>query len=524
MGVVVPNGKVKLCAVPIDNTYKNQLTFTTAAAQTSYFASLSLHNFDDTDYTFLQKDSLVRIAKNADVLYNINYIMYQNTAFSSKWFYGFVTKIEWLSDGSSAVYFETDVWNTWQFNISLKDSFIVREHSATLTERTLQPENLELGEYVETASQTAGLGDMAIIVSTTVASVSVDGELTNSIGNLYGGVYSGAQMMAYNANRAGAVQNLNLFLSKLTSVAAQDAVISIYMVPSIMLLTPPIGDTGEWIDPTYNSKKITKTVSFPPGNDGYLPTNSKLSDYPYKFIYVHNNNGSGAVYHFERFQGGVATFEITGSILPNPTFKIVPKNYKQIAGRSEGDLNYDEGITLSGFPMCQWTYDSFKAWLAQNGASTAIATLGGVAALGAGIATGNAIAIGGGALGIASTLAKVKEADRQPPQARGNAMSGGANASIKTNDFFITVKTITAEYTKVIDEYFKMFGYKTNRLKTPNIKSRTRYNYIQTIDANITGGIPVNDLSKIKKMFDDGVTFWHDKSNILNYVNANTPV
>ena len=55
----------------------------------------------------------------------------------------------------------------------------------------------------------------------------------------------------------------------------------------------------------------------------------------------------------------------------------------------------------------------------------------------------------------------------------------------------------------------KMFGYKVNKLEIPNTKSRRYYNYIKTIDANIVGNIPSNDLSAIKGIFDKGVTIWH---------------
>ena len=64
-------------------------------------------------------------------------------------------------------------------------------------------------------------------------------------------------------------------------------------------------------------------------------------------------------------------------------------------------------------------------------------------------------------------------------------------------------------YFNQLEISIKMFGYKVNKLEIPDTKSRTYYNYIKTIDANIVGNIPANDLSAIKGIFDKGVTIWH---------------
>jgi len=67
-----------------------------------------------------------------------------------------------------------------------------------------------------------------------------------------------------------------------------------------------------------------------------------------------------------------------------------------------------------------------------------------------------------------------------------------------------------------------MFGYATNQLKTPNIFSRTVYNYIKTAGLNATGQIPVMDMMRIKQMFNDGVTFWHNPSSLYDYSATNS--
>ena len=43
----------------------------------------------------------------------------------------------------------------------------------------------------------------------------------------------------------------------------------------------------------------------------------------------------------------------------------------------------------------------------------------------------------------------------------------------------------------------------------PNIKTRTRFNYIKTAGCSLTSNIDYDDVLRIKSIFDSGVTFWH---------------
>ena len=73
----------------------------------------------------------------------------------------------------------------------------------------------------------------------------------------------------------------------------------------------------------------------------------------------------------------------------------------------------------------------------------------------------------------------------------------------------------------VIDKYFDMFGYKVNRVKLPNKAHRGRWWYTKTIDVNIDGAIPNDDLNKIKDVYNKGITFWRNSDEIQNYSLSN---
>ena len=64
---------------------------------------------------------------------------------------------------------------------------------------------------------------------------------------------------------------------------------------------------------------------------------------------------------------------------------------------------------------------------------------------------------------------------------------------------------------------------KVNIVKTPNLKSRTQFNFIKVggMDELISGNIPASDLEKINEICRKGVTIFHDYTNFGNYTISN---
>ena len=124
---------------------------------------------------------------------------------------------------------------------------------------------------------------------------------------------------------------------------------------------------------------------------------------------------------------------------------------------------------------------------------------------------------------IGLTQAKLNDINNIPPTVSNLGNNTMFDTGYKNMHFYVMIKTIRDEYAEQITNYFKMFGYKVNKLEIPNLKSRESYNYIKTVDANIVGNIPANDLSAIKGIFDKGVTIWHS-ANIGDYSLTNNEV
>lgn len=53
--------------------------------------------------------------------------MYQNENYSTKWFYAFIDNMKYINDSMTEISISTDVWQTWQFDLTFLESFVERE-------------------------------------------------------------------------------------------------------------------------------------------------------------------------------------------------------------------------------------------------------------------------------------------------------------------------------------------------------------------------------------------------------------
>lgn len=478
--------------VPLDNTYSDTITFTSLAAQESYFKGKAKFTFPNLGPVRMQNQ--IRIPKNADMLFDCNYIMFQNANFSNKWFYAFITAIDFDNVNMSRLSIEIDVMQTWYFDYTVKPSFVQREH-INVDEDTiganLVPENLELGEYVMKDFHGTELltSNWKIVVATPRKYE----DMLLQWGGLYGGIYSG---LYFNVFDATDTLNVNAFLDALSTAGYIDEVVSIFMCPEACVQEMGTGKARElYVGIVKNFDSL----------DEYIPRNQKLFTYPYNFLYVTNNEGNSASFHYEYFGDPTnpnCDFQMACAFSANPEVILYPKYYKGV------EFNYNEKLAINGFPQCAFLADSYKAWLAQNASSMNVGMMASAVAAVGGVATGNVAVAAGGLMGIAGSMAKVQDHAAQPRQTHGQSVSS-AVFSDYIKDFFFSHMTIRHEFAQRIDEFFDMFGYATNRVKVPNITGRPSWNYVKTMDVKIVGSVPFNDMAKIKENYNNGITFWH---------------
>ena len=539
--------EVRLLAVPLESDYLHTFYFSDVSAQTSYFAGKTVKSMSNC--TYQRKDKIIRYDGVYDDIIGCNYVMYKNSDYSSKWYYAFITKIEFVSEGKTNIYIETDVIQTWLFDYTVRTSFVEREHvnDDTVGLHTV-PENIETGEYVVNGSNSNSslTINTSIIIGTTINFNDADfkifnvnevKEFNNTSGGVYNGVFSGVKYFKLSKTQA-----IDL-LKTVANTGQSDAIVSVFVAPDsyIQARKPDDGDYYELTDgSSVNSKEwVTDHNTLDVENlkpthlNGYVPKNNKLFTYPYCYMLMDNNAGSSAIYQYELFNDPDnekrCPFKIIASVTPGMSIRLIPKHYKGV------DINDVEGLNLGKFPVCSWSNDVYTNWLTQNSVNIGLSVVGGItstiigvgsvlaapatagASLGLAGAVGVAGSVAGGIGAIGSTLGSVYQHSFQPPQAQGNTNAGDVIFSNNRTTFTAYKMTIKDEYARIIDGYFNMFGYKVTRVKTPNKNHRANYWYTKTIDVNIDGNIPVEDIQKIKNCYNNGITFWKNPANIQNY-------
>lgn len=486
--------------VPLDSSYTDTLDFSSVSAQTAYFASKAAYTF--TNVAPVRIPNTIRLDIPADDIYNCNYVMFQNANFGSKWFYGFITKIEWLNVNACTVTYDLDIIQTWWFDIEINDCYVEREHSVTDNiGDNLVAENIELGDYVtETAEKTPFFDYYVAVIA---AGYQVEGQ--DPPGGYIGGLFTGLNYIAGPINNEAEVEQLKSYLQAVVNANQQDSVASTFIMPQAFYTTDSLAKSQR-----FDANKNYSSIG------GYVPKNKKLFTYPYNYLQVSSASGQSKAYRYEYFANeNECGFLLSCALSCNPEIILEPIAY------NSQTYNVDESLCLSGFPQFAWSIDTYKAWLAQNATGTMLQLVGNMVSTGLSIATGNPFGVAEGVLGISNTINNVVQASFKSDQTRGSQGTSTLTGTFEMNFYFYN-RHLREDNLKIIDDYFSRFGYATKRLKKPNINSRPSWNYVKTLEANITGAVPFDDLARIKECFNKGITFWHGDW-VGDYDRSNSP-
>lgn len=571
MAYIAPNTNIKLLQnVPLEKDYINTLYFENTTAQYNYFSTKAKYNLSAQSYQRVNK-GVCRVNYKVENLYDCNYMMFQNDTFGTKWFYAFITSVDYVNNVTSDIHYEIDVMQTWLSEMSLTHCFVEREHSVTdAVGDNIVPEPVETGEFVFNYYEKIweDLDKYGIMV------VIADVEAQQNLGNLVNGVYSGAQYKVFPNTAAGAAgvnALIDYYLPK------PDSILAIYLVPYPSLFTEPTNE-GYWLtddeyvrdySPEHLVPVTAERLKFQlhPNTDtldGYAPKNKKLFTYPYNFFHVDNANGRELNLRYEFFNGDtgernyIPRFLLSCNPVMPVTCTLRPHNYKGISALNdgEGDVTSDqtccsESIDLTSYPMCAWNVDSWNAWVAQNSIpeSISVATksadiIGNTAsaaisaqliqsskAISAATKTGVAGSLAGltlamGAFSLVSGVVNQRyQASIKADVCKGSLNNSNVNVSshVKKQNFFCGRMSVTNSFARIIDEFFDRFGYATNRVKIPNTHSRPHWNYVKTIGSNVGGNIPADDKKIIDDIFNNGITFWKNPTEVDNYSLNNSP-
>lgn len=353
--------------------------FDTPDKQFNFF----INNYDHIvfeNYTYQRKDGTVVVPGLYDDLRLYNYLIYQNgdTGNKAKWIYCFITSLGYLNNNATSISFETDVIQTWRFEIenNFMESYIAYEHRPQYYDNgdgvhrpciNTQPENIEVG--IDLISDKQYLIDPNQNTSFAVIGMMCDMSGKDSYTNAQLGAPSQVNYYIFPFNRytgndikslkIGSVSGATVTISGLSTVL--DAIrkneklvgkcVSIIVTNSIPGLVVESGQVvikrdcfsgeqqGDYQILTYKAKAMNNMLendlnAYPqtpiydiPAFIGFT-TFTKLYTYPYSYIVISDNNGTTKAFKNELWQDMKnAQFICVGS--PNSSkMNIMPLNYK----------------------------------------------------------------------------------------------------------------------------------------------------------------------------------------------------
>lgn len=270
--VIAPQTDIIILKVPLTLDNKNQITFSNKEAQYNYFYNLPKLEYENC--TYQRKDDVIRFEGNFEQLISYNYCMYKNKAYGNKWFYAFIVGMKYKGNSTTYIKIKTDVYQTWQFDLVFKSSFVEREMinvSEDIPGNNLLPEGLETGEYK--------IGGTAEIDGLEPAYIVAYGS-KEDFGYKYNGIYSGILFYAFTDS-----DQLRAWITNLAVFNPEriEWIMSIFTVPKLAFY--PVEQYSHPIDNDFKATpRPVNLVSTPTNLDGYVPKNQKLRTYPYMYI------------------------------------------------------------------------------------------------------------------------------------------------------------------------------------------------------------------------------------------------
>ena len=530
-----------LRGVPLDNTYEHTIVWENLDAvrtkQTQYFLSKAKYGIKKNYYQRVDREWM-KISVNAEYLYDCNYIMFRNTAFNEvKWWYGFILDVEYINNNTAKIRYEIDVMQTWlpgaNMDYQPMPCFVERCHAKSdgLYEN-LVPENIvNSTDYVVDNSQSYDMNKLSIVVLVTevysgVYDVGSGGIFDPPDGiveyNSYGKVdFQTYDVLDWDGNpNLTAIRQLDTFLNAYINGGKENSVIAMYMCPSQFAYSGQIAEQY--------SVEVPKPMPGQPlgGNGLFIPKNNKLYSYPFNILTVNNQCGTVKTYKWELFDSAErGKFTVAGVPVWMPCVTIFPNKYRNLT------RNMEESVSFDNSTICPWGSDAFRAWWAQNAGHVGAEIFGGigsvVAAI-AGAATMNpmlaAVGIGGAVSSATKVATSVYEGEHQPARLHGQANNSLILPALRNLKFIINKESLKEEMLRIYDDYFTKYGYAQKVLMVPPRVNREHWTYVQTVGFEFTGEINDNDTKKIKSIYDNGVTFWRNPSEVGNYALTNDPL
>ncbi|ANT41186.1 major tail protein [Bacillus phage Claudi] len=570
--------------VPFSNDNKHARWFDDIGEQFSYFSSRpTVHAMDEVKFVENNGKNYIGADAGIDALRDVNYIMFQNAQYNNKWFYAFVTQLKRKTSSMTEVYFEIDVLQTWRFEMTMLSSFVVREHcplwnpDGTPVINTID-EGLNYGTEYETVNvhhhiPNSGIRFLVIACKKAVHGTNKDKVLPSLVGVgqpfSYYIVPFVDKDVVVKATIQGESHRMSTLIDTLASLYKDDKmtnnIVTMFITEQTGLkYTTDENESGYGINFSSDGQVVeyaesdgakmvyvsdckqfsTKNTFIGSKYDGYRSVKeSKLLMYPYTVLTLDDMQGNRRDFKNEYITRSDITLTAKGSlgtsnkisysiagynmdinnpmhqfmldewglqnINPNDVSIITELISAYIQGNKNQLHNQVDQITLNG------TANVGQSLLGA-GTSLASGSYAGAASSGIGAVKG----AGSSVLQLQAISAKIDDIMNVPPTINKMGTNTSYDVGNGFNGVFLIKKQIKPEYQKKLEDFFKLYGYKKNEVKVPNLHTRQNWNYVQTKDVNIIGDFNTEDLNELKAIFDGGITLWHT-NDVGNYTLSN---
>ena len=577
MAYVQPNSIIQLFqGINLDNRYLHTIYFASEAAQNTWFTGKVFKTYQQQSYTRYTRNQ-IKIKDDVTNLFGCTYMRFKNDRTVDKWFYAFVTGVDYVNEGTALVTYEIDVMQTWFMQGgSLQPCMVLREHvnddtfGLNLEEEPIGSDVYDNDEIYHFGKDelTNPFEHYSVIMQTT-------GE-TQQNRHMIQGLFSGCNYIVNPADDQSDGNTIHAMgqtlLGSWDLQQQEQNIIDLYTIPSFCAEERQDPTTGEMVFDVFGSLATGSKIKIPSSYDNYIPKNKKLFMYPYSYLLLTTHMGDVSIYRWEYFEGTIGAdceFDVDGTLLGGGEIRCYPRSY------NGQDRNIDAGVVMGNFPKNTASYDAYQAWIA-GGGSTRLENDRVVNSVkGAGAVTK---AIGSIANMISpSSSSRVtdvleptgtrvngqnvldvtrREVSDQYRNPSGGAMAGSVGGAFETAGSMIEAKNnmqytfndasyapdivvgkptsslpvamrdanfyffhchIRDDEVKRIDDFFSCYGYSIKKVKQPNLTGRQYWNFVQTQGAVINGNMPSSSKEAIANIFDSGITLWHNGDQIGNY-------
>lgn len=543
----IPNTTLYVGVVPWNSDLKNVQSYNSRAEQISTIQGLLSHKYEQIN--IIRRDSdLILKGVNED-LTQCNYLMYQNSDISNKWYFAFIDNVQYNSLNSVIISHTIDVWQTYQFDITYYKNLILRSHvakSADTVGRWLAPEPINVAPEFERKHNV--FNNLSWVPQYVLHSTSVFNNSTKKYeykGNGTGATLSAeygifvdddddVQTVVKNYGKLSAAEALKSndddkysnWIADLLTGQTIDKAVKLISTTSISQLQDHRNELiglyaiPAWVHDgtnkyaTNNIKKKEVTVKLPTTTlaCGYAPRNKKMLSSLCKAYLFYNENGFKLPLKPELFTSGSPSFTVKSTELSTNGFILQIGSYadytaktNKISYRCENRLGYDANTGLDKV---------------LNTLTSAVGVVNAVGSVASQAFAGNVGGAVQGAVGAVQQSINMIDALGQrgvSTGASGDIMSITENRAMPV---FADVSPTEAQC-RYIDDYLDVYGYAINEIGkiSTYMKNRSNWNYIQVANCNIKVSAPNDDVNKLKQMFESGVTIWH--KNFGDYDQAN---